>query len=109
MSHSVWTANRIKDLRRGLGWSQAELARQLGCRQQTVSEWETNAYQPQNAYSQLLEKLLFDLESQNHITKVSPVAESVMTDLGMSQIEMSAAHDEAAQNRTDGGFDLGID
>lgn len=56
-----WTGEKIKELRLRLGWSQAEFARRLGCRQQTVSEWETNIYQPQNAYSQLLDRFFDEL------------------------------------------------
>lgn len=58
-----WSGEKIKDLRRRLGWSQAELSNRLGCRQQTVSEWETNVYQPQNAYSQLLDRIFEDAQN----------------------------------------------
>jgi DNA-binding transcriptional regulator YiaG len=36
-----WTAPRIKQLRERLDLSQAELARRMGVRQATVSDWET--------------------------------------------------------------------
>jgi DNA-binding transcriptional regulator YiaG len=35
-------------------FSQAELAEELGVRQQTISEWETGMYQPKRAMSKLL-------------------------------------------------------
>jgi len=41
-------------LRRHMGLSQAELAAELGVRQQTISEWETGMYQPKRAMSKLL-------------------------------------------------------
>lgn len=44
----------MRSLRRHLGASQGELARDLGVRQQTVSEWETGRYQPRGASSRLL-------------------------------------------------------
>jgi len=37
-----------------LGLTQQQLARELGTRQQTVSEWETGVYQPRGASSKLL-------------------------------------------------------
>ena len=44
-----WTAESIRALRSHLGQSQAALARELGIRQQTVSEWETGMYKPRGA------------------------------------------------------------
>lgn len=37
-----------------LGMTQAQLSRELGCRQQTISEWEQGLYEPANAYGKLL-------------------------------------------------------
>ena len=44
-----WHAESIRALRRHLGLSQSALARELGIRQQTVSEWETGMYRPRGA------------------------------------------------------------
>ena len=44
-----WKAESIHALRSHLGQSQAALARELGIRQQTVSEWETGMYKPRGA------------------------------------------------------------
>ncbi len=49
-----WTSDRILEERTKKGWSQQELADRLGCRMQTVSEWENGKYIPQNAYQKLL-------------------------------------------------------
>lgn len=40
---------RVRRLRRRAGLSQAALARRLGVRQQTVSEWERGRYAPRGA------------------------------------------------------------
>lgn len=40
---------RVRRLRRRAGLSQAALARRLGVRQQTVSEWERGLYAPRGA------------------------------------------------------------
>ena len=54
MSQHKWDAKRIQALRRHLGLTQRELASRLGTRQQTISEWETEAYQPRGASATLL-------------------------------------------------------
>jgi DNA-binding transcriptional regulator YiaG len=50
----TWDAGRVRALRRHLGLTQAALSAELGIRQQTVSEWETGAYQPRGAAARLL-------------------------------------------------------
>jgi DNA-binding XRE family transcriptional regulator len=50
----LWNAELIKALRRHLGLSQTEFAEKLGVRQQTVSEWETSAYDPRFSTSKYL-------------------------------------------------------
>lgn len=49
-----WTAERIAELRAGLGLTQAEMAEELGVRQQTISEWETGRYAPRGASTRML-------------------------------------------------------
>src|SRR5258708_4521608 len=81
-----WSADDIKQLRWRLGWSQAELARKLGCRQQTVSEWETGIYEPQNAYSKLLQMLTGHVENYSDQLAAGSMAEVVMKQVGYTQI-----------------------
>jgi DNA-binding transcriptional regulator YiaG len=50
----AWTAEGVRDLRNYLGLSQEGLARQLGTRQQTISEWETGARAPRRMSRHLL-------------------------------------------------------
>jgi DNA-binding transcriptional regulator YiaG len=49
-----WDARRIKALRDYLKLTQADMARQMGIRQQTVSEWELGQYEPRGASASLL-------------------------------------------------------
>ena len=49
-----WDAPRVRSLRRHLGFSQEELAEEMGTRQQTISEWETGRYRPRGASARLL-------------------------------------------------------
>lgn len=55
-----WTPEEVAALRRRLGLSQAKMARVLGVRQQTVSEWETGRYRPRGASARLLRLLAED-------------------------------------------------
>lgn len=50
----LWDGELVKALRHHLGLSQAELADELGMRQQTISDWETNAYTPRRSTSKYL-------------------------------------------------------
>jgi DNA-binding transcriptional regulator YiaG len=49
-----WNAQSIKALREHMGLSQQEMADELGCRQQTISEWETGIYKPRRSTSKYL-------------------------------------------------------
>lgn len=49
-----WTGDLVKSLRLHMGLTQRELAQELGVRQQTVSEWEKDLYQPTRATSRYL-------------------------------------------------------
>jgi transcriptional regulator with XRE-family HTH domain len=52
-----WDQHRVKELRQRLDLTQCEFAQLLGCRQQTVSEWEQGIYVPRNAYAKLLDQI----------------------------------------------------
>jgi len=54
MRASSWDRRRIRALRGHLGLTQEEMARRLGIRQQTVSEWETGQYEPRGTSVTLL-------------------------------------------------------
>ncbi|MDF5715134.1 MAG: helix-turn-helix transcriptional regulator [Rhizonema sp. NSF051] len=49
-----WNSDSIKALRSQLGLTQSQLASELGVRQQTVSEWENQMYEPTRATSKHL-------------------------------------------------------
>ena len=62
-----WQADNIHALRTHLGLSQTSLSRELGIRQQTISEWETGMYKPRGASTTLLslvaERAKFDYDA----------------------------------------------
>ena len=49
-----WNADTIKALRQHMGLTQEEMSKELGTRQQTISEWETGMYKPRGATTTLL-------------------------------------------------------
>jgi DNA-binding XRE family transcriptional regulator len=49
-----WDEESIRRLREKLELTQAELAEELGTRQQTISEWETGMYRPRGTSAKLL-------------------------------------------------------
>lgn len=53
-SKVYWDHKKIRSLRQHLGLTQAELAEELGTRQQTISEWERGIYQPRGTSATLL-------------------------------------------------------
>ena len=62
-----WNGELVKALRQHMGLTQSEFAKQLGVRQQTVSEWEKGIYAPTRASSNYLtlvaEKAAFEYET----------------------------------------------
>ena len=51
---AVWSADRVRALRYHLRLTQTEMAREMGTRQQTISEWETGMYEPRGLSERLL-------------------------------------------------------
>ena len=49
-----WDHKKVRALRSHLKLTQQEMAHHLGTRQQTISDWETGAYQPRGTSSTLL-------------------------------------------------------
>jgi DNA-binding XRE family transcriptional regulator len=65
-----WQADNIRALRSHLGLSQTSLSREIGIRQQTISEWETGMYAPRGASVTILTLLAvssnFQFEPDNN-------------------------------------------
>lgn len=54
MKRNEWNKTRIKALRYHLDLTQTEMAKEIGTRQQTISEWEVGLYEPRGASAKLL-------------------------------------------------------
>ena len=72
-----WQATSIKNLRKHLKLSQTALSRELGIRQQTISEWENGMYQPRGASVTILTLLAvssnFPFEIEKNQDKERPL------------------------------------
>ena len=51
---AAWDREAVRALRSHLGYTQGEMAQEMGVRQQTISEWETGLYRPRGSSSTLL-------------------------------------------------------
>lgn len=75
-----WNAEAIRGLRKFLRLSQSAFSKQLGIRQQTISEWETGVYEPRGASSTLLNMVAtgagFGLADRG-VTEPQPVIEAL--------------------------------
>lgn len=49
-----WDKERVRALRKHLSLTQGQMARELGTRQQTISEWERGMYRPRGASKTIL-------------------------------------------------------
>lgn len=54
---SEWTPGAVKRLRESLGVSQGQLAKRMGVRQATVSDWETGKQSPSPMARRLLDRI----------------------------------------------------
>ena len=59
-SNFIWNSSTIKSLRLSTDMSQTDLAKKVGVRQQTISEWETETYRPRGASVKMLNMIALD-------------------------------------------------
>ena len=74
-----WQADSIRALRAHLALSQTALSRELGIRQQTISEWETGMYAPRGASVTILTLLAVSSNFPFEPEVDAPVDTSLLT------------------------------
>lgn len=78
--------NEIRNLRQRLGWSQAELARRMGCNSQLVQSWESESATPDTEAMNQLCFLRNHVESSSDRVAQMPLAEKEMQSRGVGQL-----------------------
>lgn len=81
-----FSQEQIRSLRQRLGWSLAEMARQMGCSTDLVSAWETGSSQPDSDALNQLRFLKGHVESNSEQTLQKPLAELEMESKRISQL-----------------------
>jgi transcriptional regulator with XRE-family HTH domain len=81
-----FTAQEIKQLRSRLGWSQAELARQMKTELACISAWELGTTPLDEQYRNRFAQIFHQAELNADRIQRRPIAEIIMRDRGLSQI-----------------------
>jgi transcriptional regulator with XRE-family HTH domain len=82
----TWNGTKVRELRLRIGWSQAELARQLGCDINLLRDWEFDEAEVPFGYSLSLSVIQHSMEANSEILGRRAVSQVVMKNLGVCQI-----------------------
>lgn len=77
---------KIRTLRQRLGWSQAEMARQMGCSAELIQSWESGSGAPDSEALNQLRYLHDHVELKSHRMQQTPLAEKEMQTRGVGQL-----------------------
>lgn len=80
------TGSDIRHLRQRLGWSMAEMARQMGCTTDLIGRWEAGQIAPESEAVNQLKYLQGYVEQNSERVRQSPEAEDRMETRGLSQL-----------------------
>ncbi len=89
-----WNKESIRDLRLKMGCSQADFARRLNCNLANVENWEQGRLQPNEPIVSELELLAMDAEVNSTEVLCQAIAESLLTDQAINQIDFSELQKE---------------
>lgn len=84
-----WSSIEVRELRWKLGWSQAEFARQLGCLQKLINEWEVGLHQPSQIHLEMLSRLEGESDIYTGRIQREAVADAFLEEQKASQITHS--------------------
>ena len=94
----AWTGEKIKDLRRRMGWSSSDLARRLNVESDLVIEWEMGGSTPVEEMLQNLELISFHADSTAEEVAQSPLAEILMEESHTEQITLEVVKRRFTEN-----------
>lgn len=87
---NIWDANRIRGLRRRLGWSQSDLARRLSCDSSFVQGWEEESSSPSEVQVQTLQMIFQQAEIVALEMTQSVQAEATLKQKDLDFIQVSS-------------------
>lgn len=89
----------LRSLRQRLGWSQAEMSRRLGCSPETLISWENGSATPDIEAIYHMTHLWNHVEANAEKIVHIPIAETLMKDMGVDQIEHAKVlHNDREKN-----------
>ncbi len=81
-----WNNVEIRTLRQRLGWSLAEMARQMGCTTVLIQAWERGTSRPDSDCLNQLRYLSDHAESKSNLISQTPLAEREMETRRVAQL-----------------------
>jgi DNA-binding XRE family transcriptional regulator len=84
-------SSQIKQLRCQMGWSQAEMARCLGCEREIVQAWELGSLYPDLQQNSALEGFQSQAKSLSQMMQLRPLVESLLDQQSLEQINDAEA------------------
>jgi ribosome-binding protein aMBF1 (putative translation factor) len=82
----IWTPEKIKVLRKQLGWSAADLSRRLSCDLDKVQSWELGSFAPTLEEARQLEAISFFIDTNCEVVQLSAQAETIIQENNFEQI-----------------------
>ncbi len=92
----IWNPERIRTLRRRLGWSQSDLARRLKTESFSVQSWEEGTTAPANQHVQSLE-LIFN---QAELSALE-ITQTTQAECTLRQRELESIHIQSLDSESD--------
>ncbi|MES3039275.1 MAG: helix-turn-helix transcriptional regulator [Bdellovibrionota bacterium] len=89
-----WNKDEIKNLRRRLGWTQADLARRIQCSQTEIQTWEAGQGQPSVLIRNQFEMLERQAQQCSEEVQAGPKAENICQKNALSQIDFNKISDD---------------
>ncbi len=94
----VWDGTSLRQLRHRLAWSQAEMARHLGCKLEDLALWESQTVTKLDFIEDnRLDSLARHLEVQSDQVAKTPVAEAIMHRQNLTQIHKDQIDSDLAK------------
>lgn len=92
-SRMNWSAEKITELRLGLGWSVADFSRRFGATCATIQSWEAGQSIPTADDLRQLDFLSFHLTSYSDAIEAQPQADTAILNNNYEQVHRKIIHE----------------